>query len=45
VSRVAKKPFLKPNPVGFGFYVFNVDFVKRPNLTGSGISMGFQLLE
>jgi len=28
-----------------GFVWLNPGFVKIPNLTGSGISMGFQLLE
>jgi len=39
----------KPNLVGvIGFWVFwglNLRFVKIPNFMGSGISMGFQLLE
>jgi len=48
-SGLQKRFLKKPNPVGFiGFIWFwglNPGFVKRPNLTGSGISMAFQLSE
>jgi len=55
VAKNPETRFLKPNPVGFisffgvllgyGFFGLNPGFVKRPNLTGFGISMGFQLSE
>jgi len=36
----------KPNPVGFiKFFWLNPHFGRKPNLTGSGISTGVQLLE
>jgi len=41
-----KNTFLKTQTSGFYWVLgLNAGFVVRPNLTGSGISMGFQLLE
>jgi len=48
LGRVATNPGFfsnKPNPVGFWVFWVKPGFAKRPSLMGSGISMGFQLLE
>jgi len=39
-----QKTVLKKAQPG-GFFCLSPSFVRRPNLTGSGIFMGFQLLE